>query len=840
MIQALRIAWFRFRANFRRRLTGLLTIAVLIGVIGGVALASVAGARRTESSFPTYFASTSPSTVGVFSSYDDPGLDVKSGFNPHLVAKISRLPLVKRTATAIIFDGNINLPAIKGLHSHVLAGETPPTYIGSTNGDFAQVDRVTFVKGVKSIPTRIGDAVMNAQAAKEMGVHIGSVIEIPFYSDAQVNALTSRSAIPKPYRLQKIKLVGEFVFSANVVQSDFDALGSSMVIFSPALTRRLETKCATGTEVWLQLKGGAASINKVIPQVFRIDPNAQDFGGDQVTASILPAVQRAIEPEAVALGTFGGVAGLAVLLIVALMIGRLLRVEAEETRTLRALGATRLSMRADQLIGVLGALVLGAAIAVAVAFGLSALSPLGPVRPVYPHPGVTFDATVLGLGFLILVAPLSAFALLTANRELRRIAAPSSTRAPKPEPALVRASANAGLPISTVTGVRFALESGEGRSATPVRSAIVGTVLAVTILMTTLTFGASLNGLVSRPSLYGWNWNYAILAGFAGAEDMPGPQSAAFMNEDPDVQSWSGAYTVAAKLDGQGVGMLAESPGAAVAPPILSGHGLDRGDQIVIGSTTLAQLHKRVGDSVTFNNGTSKPRSLLIVGTTTMPAIEDGIGMGSGALVATSNFPHSLLNVQHAPVYGPNAILVRIRPGVTPSAAYRSLLKVNREIDAVPKDGGLAGGVVTVLRPVEIVNFHSMGTTPTIFAACLALGAIAALGITLGASVRRRRRDLALLKALGFTQRQLASAIAWQSSVAAFFGALFGIPLGIVIGRELWILFARSIDAVPDPSIAPLTIVVVGLGTVVFANIVAAIPGRIAARTSTALVLRTE
>ena len=698
----------------------------------------------------------------------------------------------------------------------MLAGETPPTYIGSTNGDFAQVDRVTFVKGVKSIPTRIGDAVMNVQAAKEMGVHIGSVIEIPFYSDAQVNALTSRSAIPKPYRLQKIKLVGEFVFSANVVQSDFDALGSSMVIFSPALTRRLETKCATGTEVWLQLKGGAASINKVIPQVFRIDPNAQDFGGDQVTASILPAVQRAIEPEAVALGTFGGVAGLAVLLIVALMIGRLLRVEAEETRTLRALGATRLSMRADQLIGVLGALVLGAAIAVAVAFGLSALSPLGPVRPVYPHPGVTFDATVLGLGFLILVAPLSAFALLTANRELRRIAAPSSTRAPKPEPALVRASANAGLPISTVTGVRFALESGEGRSATPVRSAIVGTVLAVTILMTTLTFGASLNGLVSRPSLYGWNWNYAILAGFAGAEDMPGPQSAAFMNEDPDVQSWSGAYTVAAKLDGQGVGMLAESPGAAVAPPILS------------------------GDSVTFNNGTSKPRSLLIVGTTTMPAIEDGIGMGSGALVATSNFPHSLLNVQHAPVYGPNAILVRIRPGVTPSAAYRSLLKVNREIDAVPKDGGLAGGVVTVLRPVEIVNFHSMGTTPTIFAACLALGAIAALGITLGASVRRRRRDLALLKALGFTQRQLASAIAWQSSVAAFFGALFGIPLGIVIGRELWILFARSIDAVPDPSIAPLTIVVVGLGTVVFANIVAAIPGRIAARTSTALVLRTE
>ncbi len=247
-----------------------------------------------------------------------------------------------------------------------------------------------------------------------------------------------------------------------------------------------------------------------------------------------------------------------------------------------------------------------------------------------------------------------------------------------------------------------------------------------------------------------------------------------------------------------------------------------------------------MGDTVTFNNSVSKPKSLLIVGTATMPAIEDGVGMGSGALIATSNFTTALLNVQDAPIPGPNAILVRARSDVTPAAAYRSLQKVNHEINAIPMAAGLAGGVVRVLRPVEIVNFHSMGTTPTIFAAALALGAIAALGITLGASVRRRRRDLALLKALGFRQRQLASAIAWQSTVAAVFGAIFGIPLGIVIGRELWILFARSINAVPSASIPLWSIVFVGIGSVVFANGVAAIPGRIAARTSTALVLRSE
>ncbi len=836
MNQALRIAWFRYRANSRRRLSGLLTIVVLIASIGGVALASVAGARRTDASFPTYLASTNPSTAEVIAVYDAPGLGVKSGFNAQLVAKIAHLPLVERSTNAVIFDGNINLNAIKGVHPHIIAGETPPTFIGSDDGEFSQMDRVSLVKGRLANPDRVGEAVMNAQAADEMGVHIGSVIQVPIYTDAQ----TRLPNIGKPFRILKIKLVGEIVESNGVVDSDFDALGSPAVIFSPALTRSLETTCATGTLTSFQLKGGDAGIKPVFAQIERIDPNVESFGGIQVTSKFVPAVQQAIEPEAVALGTFGGVAGLAVLLIVALMIGRILRVEAEETRTLRALGANRLAMRADQLIGVIGAVVLGAALAVVVAFGLSAFSPLGPVRPIYPDPGVAFDTTVLGLGFLAFVVLPSAFALLTSNRELRRITATGSSRSAKREPWLVRSSANAGLPISAVTGVRFALESGKGRSATPVRSAIVGTVFAVTILVTTLTFGASLDGLVARPALYGWNWNYAILASFAGAEDMPAHQSAVILNRDPDIQSWTGIYVVGAKLDGQNVGMVTEAPNATIAPPILTGHGLETADQIVVGSSTLATLHKHVGDTVTFSNGVTKPKSLLIVGTATLPAIEDGLGMGTGALVATSNFTTALLNVQDATIPGPNAFLVRTRPGVTPAAAYRSLQKVNREINAVPMATGLAGGVVKVLRPVEIVNFHSMGTTPTIFAACLALGAIVALGITLGASVRRRRRDLALLKALGFRQRQLASAIAWQSTVAAVFGALFGIPLGIIIGRELWILFARSINAVPDPSVPLVSIVLVGVGSVIFANVVAAVPGRIAARTSTALVLRSE
>jgi hypothetical protein len=62
-----------------------------------------------------------------------------------------------------------------------------------------------------------------------------------------------------------------------------------------------------------------------------------------------------------------------------------------------------------------------------------------------------------------------------------------------------------------------------------------------------------------------------------------------------------------------------------------------------------------------------------------------------------------------------------------------------------------------------------------------------------------------------------------------------------VVGRQLWILFARNLDAVPNPTVPILWALLVALGTLVFANVVALVPGRMAARTSTAgLLLRTE
>jgi FtsX-like permease family/MacB-like periplasmic core domain len=636
--------------------------------------------------------------------------------------------------------------------------------------------------------------------------------------------------------------VGVVVFDSSVVQDDIDALGSATVLLSPALTHQLSSCCAYYSGAGLQVAGGARNGARVEGEVARMSALvASGVGGSSSTpARIETSAQRAIKPEAIALGVFGGFAGIAVLLIAGQVIGRILRLGAVETATLRALGADRRMALWEGLIGVLVSVVIGSLLAVGVAVVLSPLTPLGPVRPVYPTGGFAFDWTVLGLGLVALIVLLGAVAVVLASRGIAMTTVQRAPEAGAPVSRLARSAATSGLPLSAVTGLRFALESGRGRDTVPVRSAILGAVLAVAVLVTTVTFGASLDSLVSHPANYGWNWNDALLSGFAGAEDLPQHQITTLLDHDEHIKEWAGVNFVAAKVDGLHVQMITERPGAAVEPPVLSGHGLQGSDQIVLGAATLAELHKKLGDAVMLSGGHVAARRLRIVGTATMPAITKGLDMGTGAVVATSDFPVSILNPQDSQFPGPNAVLVRVAPGQSASLAHRSLEKIDQGVNAIRDAGSPAGGIVTVLRPAEIVNYRSMGTTPAILGAGLAVGAVVALGLTLVASVRRRRRELALLKSLGFTQRQLAAAIAWQSSSSVVIGAVLGVPLGIVIGRVLWNLFARDIDAVPAPSIPVLVIALIALGAVVLANIVAAVPGRMAARTPTALVLRAE
>jgi hypothetical protein len=384
---------------------------------------------------------------------------------------------------------------------------------------------------------------------------------------------------------------------------------------------------------------------------------------------------------------------------------------------------------------------------------------------------------------------------------------------------------------------------------------IVGAALAITVIVATVTFGSSLSTLNSHPALYGWNWNYAIDTGAGGT--VP-PVAAKLLNRDPDVAKWTGFSFGDVQVDGLTVPLLSGNVRAPLSPPILSGHAVDANNQVVVGAATLAQLHKKVGDTIYFSYGAKKnapvyvpPTPGVIVGTATFPAIGTSgtlhPSMGTGILFANTAEPASFRKVTSSPdpnLNGPDIVVVRLRNDVSPRAGLASLraisAKANRVLAADPNADGDSTFVVGVQRPAEIVAYQSTGATPALLSAALVAGAVVALALALANSVRRRRRELALLKTLGFTHRQLATTVAWQASVTALVGVIVGVPAGIILGRWLWILFAREIYVVPEPTVPVLQVVLIALGALLAANLVAALPGRLAARTTTATILRAE
>jgi hypothetical protein len=95
----LRVARYRLGPTFRRRPGGYLALVVLIALVGGVAMASIAGARRTQSSFPTFLASTNPSDLSLGTALSNPGLGYATGYDGPIIQRIAALPGVTRAAS---------------------------------------------------------------------------------------------------------------------------------------------------------------------------------------------------------------------------------------------------------------------------------------------------------------------------------------------------------------------------------------------------------------------------------------------------------------------------------------------------------------------------------------------------------------------------------------------------------------------------------------------------------------------------------------------------------------------------------------------------------------------
>lgn len=812
-----------------------MSLVVLVALAGGVALGSIAAARRTASSYPTFLAGTNPSDLIIEPVGGTTGNS--PGYSQALTDAVRRLPHVSHVESYVAL--NASLLSLSGSVTNSLGSSV--VMVGSVDGLLFNQDRFTITTGRMADPTRPDEVVVTQTAAQSLGLHLG-----------QVPRVGLQEASGSGDRRLALHIVGIGELNREIVQDQI-ARFPTYIVATPALTRSVLGDAAF-TYYGVQLRGGA----RYIPQVERRFTATEHYFTDFQVASLVEAqAEQSIRPEALALGAFGAIAALAALLLALQAIARQSGAHDEDLQVMRAMGSSPALIISDGLVGTLGSIVLGAIGAGVVALAISPLAPIGPARPVYPKLGVDADWTVLGAGAagLIVVLCVSAWLISFYRAPHRSRLRTSIDRSS----AAARLAGQSGLPPSAVAGIRFAVDRGPGRNAVPTRWALLGAVLAMVVVVATFTFGNSLHALVSQPRLYGWNWDYAVQS-----SDGYGPvpnQATTTLAHYRAVAAWSGVWFADLFLDGTEVPVLLAYPGAPVAPPVVAGHGLRAPNQVVLGASTLSELHKRIGDTLEmqFAAGSgggpqTEPVRLVIVGVATMPAIgisEDlHTSMGTGAIVAADNGP--LTEALGPQAYGSgcngyNMVFVRLAARVGTAegerAAQHFTAAANDALSTASPDSNCGGNVASLLsvqRPAQIVNYRTMGFTPLLLAAGLALGAIVALGLALAASVKARRHDLALMKTLGFTQRQLAAAVAWQATIAAVVGVGVGVPLGIVLGRWLWILFAGEIGAVPSSAVPVWSVVIASAAALVLANLVAALPGRSAARTPAALVLRDE
>jgi predicted lysophospholipase L1 biosynthesis ABC-type transport system permease subunit len=329
---------------------------------------------------------------------------------------------------------------------------------------------------------------------------------------------------------------------------------------------------------------------------------------------------------------------------------------------------------------------------------------------------------------------------------------------------------------------------------------------------------------VTTPARYGWTWD---LVGYDVSANPPpghdcGPIDSA-LTKDRVYEAVASVCTAGIDVDGRSISATGfEQLRGSVQPEIIAGRAPRGLHEVALGGDTLAALHRDVGDTVQVTAGNGK-KTFRIVGQAVLSGISDPAPIADGAA-----FTSAALDRIGANGGGWNFV-VTLAPGADRAAAIR----------AQRKEAVLGGPIVSTL-PAEIDRVHQIRGLPVVLAVFVSVIALVAVGLALVSALRRRRRELAVLKTLGFSRRQIRATVAWQASTVAAVGLVVGVPLGLLVGTYVWRQVAEELGVASDPKWPVAGIVVLAVGAFLAVNLIAAFPARRAARTRPAVVLRSE
>ena len=382
--------------------------------------------------------------------------------------------------------------------------------------------------------------------------------------------------------------------------------------------------------------------------------------------------------------------------------------------------------------------------------------------------------------------------------------------------------AAAGLAPPLASGVRMALEPGRGRTAVPVRTAFVGAAVGVLGVTAVLVFSANVDHLAATPGRYGAPWDFKAVDITSNTPCGAGDFG---LGQQAGIASLAEICTQNVQVDGRLVGGMAftQLRGQAIEPEVTAGRPPTGPDEVALGAKTLHALGKHLGDDVEIA-GRNAAVTYRIVGQVVLPTLLAAQPLADGAAFTGDGY---------APLFDQNlfnrTFVGRFAPGSARAA-------VDRRIDAIPQLSPATGPTV----PVEVDRLHGIDWLPATLAVLLGGLAVLAVGHALVTGVRRRRRDLALLKTLGFDRRQLRATVAWQATTLGLVGLLIGIPAGVVLGALTWRVVADGLGVAAGPTVPFVALGLTAVAALVLVNAIAFLPARAAASCRPAVALRSE
>jgi hypothetical protein len=784
------IAWVFLTNSWRARWRSLLVVALMVGLTGGFASAAIAGARRSASS-PSRFHEEGRSRDLFVSGADE---------KPEPLDLLLEGPLVEDHLDLVF----------------VFASPDPEEdsfFFAPTDPGGVQIERGVLLDGRRADPTDPDELVLSEVGARQYGLGPGDTLELMTLSPEQAAAVFEGVEPSSPDGpLLRMRVVGVVRIGSDLAARPDEP---TPVVFTPAFLDRYRDTVGLGTASHMvRLVDSPDAIGRFTDALERAYADTTQLGfdvrqGERVLADSIAVITAAL----VALALVVAIAGV---VWVAAAAARQQRLSAEDVEVLRVLGSTRAERRMLVVGTVAPALLAGVMLAPAVAIALSPLFPVGLARRFDPDPGLHADVTVLVAGSLVLLFVLGVAATMSGARLIDQTARREAGHLREPGP-IDRAARWLGP--APATGVRFALLAPRTISV-PVRPALVGACLGVLGLVGMAVVGTSLDRLVDTPARWGTTWDVAI---------SPDELDRERVLDDRDIGAAAvGRFDEQVTLDGRETLATTLDPVRGdLAPTVIEGREPRGDDEVAVGRDTLDNLGVSIGALVDIAGRSSTREEFRVVGVVLFPTIDLSLPLADGATFTLEGGDRLVLGDPNRDDAGFERLLIRWAPGVDHDAALRRLRDRVTRVD-LP------------IAPPEVNGLRDVRLFPAAAAAGLVVLGVISTGHALAVTVQRRRVELGVLSALGFTPRQRRLVIAAQATAVACVALVLGIPLGAVAGRLIWSTIAGSMGVATDAAF-PVGLFAAGaLAVMVVLNLIGVIPARSAGRLSVAEALRSE